>query len=154
MNSNKEFRRASLVLPVQLLNLPIMSRYASHLPRLFLGLVFTAFGLMGLLNLLPKQPEPDGIAGIYMQALGGTYLITLVKLTEVVAGVMLLSNRFVALGAVLLAPVVVNIFAAHAFVLGGGLGLPIMLVLALGFVAWQHRASYGPLFVAKPASRA
>jgi uncharacterized membrane protein YphA (DoxX/SURF4 family) len=131
-----------------------MTRYVSELPRLFLGLIFTGFGLMGLLGLLPKPPEAEGIAGIYMQALGGTYLITLVKLTEVVAGAMLLANRFVALGAVLLAPVVVNIFAAHAFVMGDGLALPIMLVLALGFVAWQHRSSYRPLFVAKPAAHA
>lgn len=130
-----------------------MTRLASQLPRLFLGLVFTGFGLMGLLHLLPEQPIPDGIAGIYMQALAGTYLITLVKLTELVAGAMLLSNRFVALGAVLLAPVVVNIFAAHALVMGHGLGLPIALVGALGFVAWQHWPSYRPLFVAKPAAR-
>jgi hypothetical protein len=131
-----------------------MTRLAAQIPRLFLGLVFTVFGLMGLLHLLPEQPVPDGIAGTYMQALSGTYLITLVKLTEVVAGAMLLSNRWVALGAVLIAPVVVNIFAAHALVMGGGLGLPIALVVALGFVAWQHRSSYRPLFVAKPVADA
>jgi putative oxidoreductase len=130
-----------------------MTRLAAQIPRIFLGLIFTAFGLMGLLHLLPQPPMPDGIAGIYMQALGGTYLITLVKLTEVVGGAMLLSNRYVALGAVLLAPVVVNIFAAHALVMGGGLGLPIALVVALGFVAWQQWPSYRPLFVAKPVAR-
>lgn len=131
-----------------------MTRIASELPRVFLGLVFTGFGLMGLLGLLPQQPVPDGIAGTYMQALAGTYLLTLVKLTEVVAGAMLLSNRFVALGAVLLAPVVVNIFAAHALVLGHGVGLPIALIVALGFVAYQQWPSYQPLFVAKPAKNA
>lgn len=127
-----------------------MTRFVSHLPRLFLGLVFTAFGLMGLLHLMPAQPVPEGIAGTYMQALSGTYLLTLVKLTEVVGGLLLLSNRFVAFGAVLLAPVVVNIFAAHALVMGHGVGLPIALVAALAFTAWQHRATYRPLFVAKP----
>jgi uncharacterized membrane protein YphA (DoxX/SURF4 family) len=131
-----------------------MTRFTAELPRLFLGLIFTGFGLMGLLGLLPEQPMPDGIAGVYMQALAGTYLLTLVKLTEVVAGVMLLSNRFVPLGAVLLAPVVVNIFAAHALVMGHGVGLPIAIVVALGFVAYQNWPSYRPLFVAKPAARA
>ena len=130
-----------------------MTQLVAQLPRLFLGLIFTGFGLMGLLHLLPEQPMPDGIAGIYMQALTGTYLITLVKLTELVAGAMLLSNRFVALGAVLLAPVVVNIFAAHALVMGQGLGLPIALVVALGFVAWQQWPSCRPLFVAKVVAR-
>lgn len=129
-----------------------MKRIASHLPRVFLGLVFTAFGAAGLFHLLPQQPLPEGIAGTYSQALAGTYLLTLVKLTEVVAGLLLLSNRFTALGAVLIAPVVVNIVAFHALVLGSGVGLPLALVAALGVVAWQQRALYRPLFTARPAA--
>lgn len=132
-----------------------MKRFAAHLPRVLLGLVFAVFGAAGLLHLLPAQPMPEGIAGIYMQALGGTYLMTLVKVTELVAGLMLLSNRFVALGAVLLAPVVVNILACHALVLQSGVGLPLVLVVLLGVLAWQHREAYRPLFAtkAKPAAR-
>lgn len=126
-----------------------MTKYLAHLPRLFLGLVFTVFGLAGLFHLMPQPPLPEGIAGTYLTALSGTYLMTLVKLTEVAAGLLFLSNRFTALAAVLIAPVVVNIFAAHAFVVPGGLGMPIVLVAALGFVAWQRREAYRPLFVAK-----
>lgn len=129
-----------------------MTKYLAHLPRLFLGLVFTAFGIAGLFHLMPQQPVPEGIAGTYITALGGTYLITLVKLTEVAAGLLFLSNRFTAFAAILIAPVVVNIFAAHAFVLPGGLAMPIVLVAALAFVAWQRREAYRPLFVAKAAA--
>lgn len=129
-----------------------MKRLASHLPRVFLGLVFTVFGAAGLFHLLPQQPLPPGIAGTFSQVLAGTYLLTLVKLTELVAGVLLLSNRFTALGAVLLAPVVVNIVAFHALVLGSGVGLPLALVAALGAVAWQQRALYRPLFTGRPAA--
>ncbi|MFT3712195.1 MAG: DoxX family protein [Archangium sp.] len=131
-----------------------MTKYLAHLPRLFLGLVFTVFGIAGLFHLMPQPPLPEGIAGTYISALGGTYLFTLVKLTEVVAGVLFLANRFSALAAILIAPVVVNIFAAHAFVLPGGLGLPIALVAALVFVAWQRREAYRPLFVAKTQTAA
>jgi putative oxidoreductase len=129
-----------------------MTRFVAHVPRVLLGLIFTVFGLVGLLHLMPDPPMPEGIAGTYLQALSGTYLFTLVKLTEVVGGALLLSNRFVAFGSVLLAPVVVNIFAAHALVMHEGVGLPIALVAALAFTAWQQRAVYRPLFVAKPVA--
>lgn len=126
-----------------------MKRIAAHIPRVLLGLIFTVFGAAGLFHLMPDQPLPEGIAGIYVQALGGTYLFTLVKFTEVVAGLMVLSNRLTALGAVLLAPIVVNIFAFHALVMKDNLGLPIVLVVLLGAVAWQNRESYRPLFASK-----
>lgn len=129
-----------------------MKNFATHIPRLLLGLIFTVFGAAGLFHLMPEQPLPEGIAGTYVQALGGTYLFTLVKLTEVVAGLMLLSNRLVPLGAVLLAPVVVNIFAFHALVVKSGVGLPIAIVVLLGVLAWQHRDAYRPLFTTKKSS--
>ncbi len=122
-----------------------MKKIALQVPRVFLGFIFFAFGVAGLLHLLPEQPAPQGIAGVYMQALGGTYLFTLVKLTEVVGGALLLSNRLTALGAVLLAPVVINILAFHALVVSEGVALPVVLLAALLFVAWQQRASYRPL---------
>lgn len=129
-----------------------MNRFAAHLPRLFLGLVFTVFGAAGLFHLMPEQPLPEGIAGTYVQALGGTYLMTLVKLTEVVAGVMLLSNRLVAFALVLLAPIVVNIFAFHALVVQSGLALPVVIAAVLLFAAWQQREVYRPLFASKKTS--
>ncbi len=129
-----------------------MKRLAAHLPRVLLGLVFTAFGAAGLFHLFPEQPPPEGIAGVYVQALGGTYLMTLVKLTELVAGLLLLSNRLVAFAALLLAPVLVNIFAFHALVVGDGVALPVVLIALLGGLAWQRRSAYRPLFAPELAS--
>lgn len=123
-----------------------MKKYAAHLPRVLLGLIFTVFGAAGLFHLMPDQPLPEGIAGTYVQALGGTYLMTTVKLVETLAGLMLLSNRLVAFGAVLLAPIVVNIVAFHALVVQSGVALPLVIVALLGVLAWQHRATYRPLF--------
>ncbi len=129
-----------------------MKRFAAHLPRLFLGLLFTAFGAMVLFHLVPDQPPYEGIAGTYVQALSGTYLMTLVKLTELVAGLLLLSNRLVAFALVLLAPIVVNIFAFHALVVQSGVALPVVIVAVLGFAAWQQREAYRPLFASKKTS--
>ena len=110
--------------------------------RLFLGLVFFVFGLNGFFHFLPMPPL-SGPAGEFMGALAATkYMFPLIKGTEVTAGVLLLSNRFVPLALTLLAPVVVNIVAFHGILVGSGLALPV-LVLATGlYLAWSYRASF------------
>jgi uncharacterized membrane protein YphA (DoxX/SURF4 family) len=127
-----------------------MSKIAAHIPRVLLGLVFFVFGLMGLLHLIPAQPM-EGTAGVYMAGLNGTYLITLVKATEVLVGALLLANRFVPLALVVLAPIMVNIVAFHGLYAPSGLVLPVILVAAQVFVAWQHRAVFSALLTPRPS---
>ena len=122
---------------------------------MFLGLVFVGFGPAGLLNLLPAQPM-TGPAALFMEGMHGSYLFTLVKATEVVAGLMLLSNRFVPLALTLLAPVLVNIAAFHALYAPKGLGMVVVLLAAELHLAWKYRAAFVPMLGAKvtPASAA
>jgi uncharacterized membrane protein YphA (DoxX/SURF4 family) len=124
--------------------------------RIFFGLVFFVFGLNGFLNFLPHGEMPAG-AGAFAGALAATgYMFPLIKGTEVVAGVLLLSGRFVPLALTLLAPIVVNIAAFH-FVLapgGGGVVTGVVLVALETYLAWAHRAAYAPLFQAKTTTAA
>ena len=113
--------------------------------RLFLGLVFVVFGLNGFLHFLP-MPPPPARAGAFAGALMGSgYLMQLVFLTELVAGALLLSGRFVALALTLLAPVIVNIVAFHLFLAPAGLGLAGVVVAAEVYLAWTHRESFAPM---------
>ena len=119
--------------------------------RLGLGLVFTVFGLNGFLNFIPHAP-PTGAAGAFIGALAASgYMFPLLKATEVVAGVLLLTRRAVPFALTLLAPVVVNIVAFHVFLdpAGSALGL---VSLALGlYLAWTERAVFAPLFARRTA---
>jgi uncharacterized membrane protein YphA (DoxX/SURF4 family) len=119
--------------------------------RLALGLIFTVFGLNGFLQFLP-QPPMSGPPADFAMALAATgYMFPFIKATEVAAGVLLLANRWVPFALVLLAPVVVNIVAFHAFLAPAGIALP-LVVLALGvFLAWSERAAYAPLFKTQTA---
>ncbi len=127
-----------------------MKKIVSALPRVLLGFILFASGLAGLLNLIPPPPEPmQGAAALYMSGLGGTYLITLVKLTEVAVGALLLANRFVPLALVIIAPVVINITAFHLFYAPSGLAVPVVMIAAQLYVAWQHRAAFAPVLAAK-----
>jgi hypothetical protein len=122
---------------------------AKTVARLLLGAAFTLFGLNGFLHFLP-MPAPSGLAAVYMGGLAATgYMFPLIKGTEVVAGLLLLGNRFVPLALTILAPVVVNIVAFHAFLAPAGLGLPLVLT-ALGiYLAYTERAVFAPVLQAR-----
>jgi len=122
---------------------------APTVARIFLGLLFTVFGLNGFFQFLPQPSLPEA-AGTLLGAFGGSgYLMALVKGTEVVAGLLLLSNRFVPLALALLAPVVVNIVLFHAFLAPAGMVIPIAVLALELFLAWSYRDAFAPMLAAK-----
>ena len=125
-------------------------RYAYVTARLLLGLAFTVFGLNGFLHFLPTPLLP-GLAGQFMGALYGSYYHTVVFGTQLVGGVLLLSNRYVPLALTLLGPVIVNILSFHLFLDRGGIA-PALVVTVLWFVVFSKvRSSFAGLFVARKA---
>jgi uncharacterized membrane protein YphA (DoxX/SURF4 family) len=114
--------------------------------RITLGLIFSVFGLNGFFQFLP-QPELSQPAGAFIGALAATgYMLPLIKATEVVAGILLLTGRAVPFALTLLAPVVVNIVAYHLFLEPRTLAIP-LVTLGLGlYLAWSQRSAYAPLF--------
>jgi uncharacterized membrane protein YphA (DoxX/SURF4 family) len=110
--------------------------------RVLLGLIFFVFGLNGFLQFMPT-PEMNEAASSFMGALLATgYLMMVEKAVEVVAGLMLLTGKFVPLALVLLAPLSVNILLFHLFLDMGGLPIAIVVVLLNVFLAWAYRDSY------------
>ena len=111
--------------------------------RLLLGLIFVVFGLNGLLNFLP-MPEPEPAAGAFMGAMMETgYLWPLLKIVEITAGAFLLSEKFVPLGIVMLAPAAIPILGFGLFVAPSGLviGLVVIILwLVLVVAYWRHFA--------------
>ncbi|WP_437332308.1 DoxX family protein [Sorangium sp. So ce394] len=125
-----------------------VKRFAPSAARILLGLVFFVFGLNGFLQFLPQPPAPEA-AGRFAAALAATgYMFPLIKGTEVVAGALLLSNRYVPLALALLAPIVVNIVAFHTFLTPPN---PVAwLVLALEvYLAFAYRAAFRPMLAAR-----
>jgi hypothetical protein len=113
--------------------------------RLLLGAIFFVFGLNGFLHFIP-QPPPAGLAAVFLGGLGATgYFFPLLKGTEVLVGLALLSNRFVPLALTVLAPVVVNIVAFHAFLAPSGIVLPLVIVALGVYLAYTERAVFAPL---------
>jgi hypothetical protein len=119
-----------------------MSSKAATAARVLLGLVFAVFGLNGFLHFLPQPPMSGPPAAFAGALLATGYMFPLIKGTEVVSAALLLSGRYVPLALTLLAPVIVNIVAFHAFLAPSGLALPVVILGLEIFLAWSYRASF------------
>jgi len=109
--------------------------------RYLLGLMFTIFGLNGFLNFIP-QPAPTGLVLQYMSVMMQSHLFAAVFAVELLAGVLLLANKFVPLALTLLAALLYNILAFHITMNPGGIapGLVASILWIPLFV--QHRAAF------------
>jgi hypothetical protein len=127
----------------------VSSRKIATVARTVQGAAFLTFGLNGFFHFLPMPPPPPA-AGAFFGALFATgYMLPLIKGTEVVTAIMLLSNRFVPLALALIAPVLVNILAFHAFLAPAGLALPLVLLATELVLAWSYRSAFAPMLRAR-----
>jgi uncharacterized membrane protein YphA (DoxX/SURF4 family) len=119
--------------------------------RTLMGLLFIFASLTYFLNLIPV-PEMSGPIKTFNEGLAAApYFMTLLKTTELVCGILLVTGYFVPLALVLLAPVIVNIFFVHATMAPEGLPTAIIVVLIEAFLGYAYRKSYAPLFAARAA---
>lgn len=116
--------------------------------RTLLGLAFLVFGANFFLHFLP-EPAPPPEAGAFLGALFTGKILTIIKVIEVGAGVLLITNRFVPLALTLLAPVEIGILAFHAVFAPAGLPLPAILVALTIYLAWAYRAAFAPMLRAR-----
>lgn len=116
--------------------------------RYLLGLIFFVFGLNGFLQFLPQPPLPES-AMAFMGGLASTgYFFPVLKATEVIAGVLLLSGFAAPLALVILAPISIQIFLFHAILTPGlaNLVLPLAIVALHVTAATAYWGIYRPLF--------
>ena len=118
---------------------------ASVVARYLAGLIFLIMGLNGFLHFIPFPPPP-GIAGQFMGALYVSHYLWLIFAFQVIAGVLLLINRYVPLAVALLAPVIVNILTFHALMAPSGLPLAVFVALLWAVIFIEVRPAFSGLF--------
>ena len=114
--------------------------------RLLLGLAFVVFGLNGFLGFLNMGPMPTGLAGQFIGALVQSHYFWVVAGLQLAGGALLLVNRYVPLGLVLLGPVIVNIILYHVFLLPTGMVIALVVAILWLIVFYGHRQSFSGIF--------
>ncbi len=103
--------------------------------RVILGLMFTVFGLNGLMmvftgqGFIPTPPQPEVMIIIMSGFMASKYMLPLVFICQFLGGIFLLSGFFVNAGLVLLGPIIVNIVGIHLAVEPTGLPMAIVVLV-------------------------
>src|SRR5262252_2366385 len=126
---------------------------ASVIARYLAGLIFLVMGLNGFLNFIPFPPPP-GIAGQFMGALYVSHYLWVIFAFQVIAGVLLLANRYVPLAVAVLAPVIVNILTFHATMAPSGLPLALFVAVQWATIVVDVRPAFSGLFQTRWQPRA
>ena len=128
--------------------------FTRHFPaigRILLGLPLFVFGLNAFLNFIPqpKTPMPEGAVAFAGALMNSGYMMQLIGITQLIVGVMLLSNRFVPLALALFAPFMVNSIAFHIFLEHSGLPMAVIFLALELYLAWAYRAAYHGMLAAR-----
>jgi putative oxidoreductase len=117
--------------------------------RTLLGLLFLFASIAYFF--MPFEPPPlEGNMKLFNEGLDASgYLFTLLKVTELACGLLLVIGRFVPLALVALAPIAINILMVHIFLDRTGLPIAVFVVLATAFLAYSYREAFRPLMTAR-----
>lgn len=110
------------------------------------GLMFINSGLNKFLHFMPMPEEmPECLTQLMTALTDIGWLIPLVGVVEIVAGLLFLIPKYRALGAVMIFPIMVGIMLTHT--LTDTLGLPVALALfAINlWVIYDNRTKYSPM---------
>src|ERR1700750_1209466 len=127
-------------------------RIASVIARYLAGLIFLVMGLNGFLHFIPLPP-PAGVAGQFMGALFVSHYLWVIFAFQVIAGLLLLVNRYVPLAVAVLAPVLVNILTFHALMVPSGLHFALFVTVLWAVIFVNVRPAFAGLFQARLQSQ-
>jgi uncharacterized membrane protein YphA (DoxX/SURF4 family) len=127
--------------------------------RILLGFVFVGAGVAGLMSVNSPPPPnlPEKLQAFLTGIMATGYFFYLLKVTEIICGLLLLAGVFVPLALIILAPIILNIFLLHLFVAPDGLVLAVVigaLEIYLAFFASPYKEVLRPIFRIKPSLQA
>ncbi len=117
-------------------------KFVTIAARVLLGLLFLGSGIAFFLT---TPPPMEGAVADFFKGLSATgYFFQLLKGTEIICGLLLLSGYFVPLALVVLAPIVLNIFLVHLFLESSGLAIAVVAGVIETYLAFFSK-EYSPV---------
>ncbi|MFA8434602.1 MAG: DoxX family membrane protein [Marinifilaceae bacterium] len=113
--------------------------------RIVLGLVLVVFGLNKFIGFMPMPPMPEAASSL-MEAFGAAgYIFPMLAIVEIIVGLMLLINRFVAMALLFLSPLSVNIILFHLALDPAGIGAGVLVFLLNLYLLLANKDKYDPV---------
>jgi len=131
----------------------VAMRRTSLVARILLGLLFVLTGGSGFYLVFSGAaipPAPTPLATEFQDVIFRSHFVLFVDGVELIAGVLLLANRYVPLALVALAAVIANILAFHLTMAPSTIVLGVVALVLWLLVAPRYRASLAPLLQAEP----
>ncbi len=113
--------------------------------RILLGLMFLVFGLNGFLNFIPMPKDIPADVMTVMGSLMKAGYMDVVSGTEIIVGLLLLTNLFVPFALALIAPIIVGILTYHIYMAPSSIGPGIVVLVMELFLAWAYRNAFCPM---------
>jgi putative oxidoreductase len=110
---------------------------------LLFGLMFINAGLNKFFNYMP-MPEniPAGLIKIMTAFNDIGWLLPLIAIAEIIGGILCITNKFRALGAIIILPVMVGIVLTHIFNAPSGLPVAALLFVINIWIIFENREKY------------
>lgn len=116
--------------------------------RILFGVLLLVFGSNKFIGFM-EMPMFDGAAGVYMAGLGASgFTFKLIGIVEVLTSIALLSNKFVPLALVIIAPISVNILLFHLFLEPSGIPMGIGVFAFNLILLFANKKSFDSLLSA------
>lgn len=110
------------------------------------GLIFINAGLNKIFNYIPIPDDmPENMLKINAAFMEIGFLMPLIAVAEIVGGVLFMTNRFRALGAIIIFPILIGILLIHTLLVPSGLIMAIVLWVIEIWVIIENRQKYLPL---------
>lgn len=114
---------------------------------LLFGLMFANAGLDKFFHYMPMPEEmPEELVSDFQAFMEIAWLLPLVALAELVGGILIIIPKTRALGALIILPVMVGILLVNTVVNTSGLIIALVLAVILGWIMYENRDKYKPIF--------
>lgn len=110
------------------------------------GLIFINSGLNKFFNYMPVPKDmPENMIKVMTAYMEITWLMPLIALAEIAGGLLFITNKFRALGAIIIFPVMIGILLTHIITAPSGLPMALVLMAIEIWVIFENREKYLPM---------
>ena len=113
---------------------------------LLFGLMFINAGLNKFFNYMPMPKDlPESMMKVMGAFMEISWLMPLIAVAEIVGGVLFITNKYRALGAIIIFPIMIGILLTHIINAPSGLPIAIVLLAINLWVLIENREKYMPM---------